>query len=144
MMTKPGGWNCRILIHPWQKQPAVHIWRSDLDRSVTILKPVEFERYAPDHFFGAHEPKPTIGRWPDDWSAFPGGNDTREIIQAIVDAAHEAGFRPTETQEPFDKQLQSVQRHLEDMRALVANTHGPLPGLPFTQPPTFVTTKPQD
>lgn len=48
----------------------------------------------------------------------------RGAIQAIVDAAYEAGFRPTAEASPIKGEVNRLEKHLDDMRAIAGKAVG--------------------
>lgn len=118
-------WECRVFNRDYMNEPILVLWHENFDGSMDFAESLTFKTYPKHHYFGVEDPPALFGRRKE---SHPHGHAS-EIIQAIVDAAHEAGFRP-KGMEPVTNQLAATNRHLEDMRAIVSRTIAcPLPGV---------------
>lgn len=78
-----------------------------LNELVGVVEPFTIEHKTPDHF-AAMVPHPTITGWHGE-----------KFLQAALDAAWEAGLRPTNWRDERPGEIRRMEDHLADMRKMV-------------------------
>ena len=99
-------WKAHLQDQPWRMQRCLHVIRRDPNGSVAIAGPLIMH--------GA-----SVGELLPETDGILAGysQETDDFLRAIMDAAWEAGIRPTGF-EDHTNELKATRYHLEDMRLL--------------------------